>query len=77
MNKRGAVGETALHLCILQDNPVLNEISKVLIRLYPKQALDYYEGEEYYGMSLVMVVLHLIRDATESSTLAERGQNHD
>ena len=50
LNKRGAVGETPLHLCLLQDTPVLNEISKVLIKLYPKQVLDYYEGEEYYGI---------------------------
>ena len=49
LNKGGGVEETPLHLCMLQDTPAFNEICKVLIRVYPKQVLDYYEGEEYTG----------------------------
>ena len=49
LTKRGAVGETALHLCVLHDTPVHNDVAKILLRLYPKLALDFYETEEYYG----------------------------
>lgn len=47
---RGAVGETVLHLCYLNNTPIHLEIAKVLLDLYPKLALDIYEAEEYYGM---------------------------
>ena len=46
---RGAVGETALHLCYLNNTPIHLEIAKILLDLYPKLALDVYEAEEYYG----------------------------
>lgn len=49
---RGAVGETALHLCFLNNTLIHLEIAKILLDYYPKLALDVYEAEEYYGMSL-------------------------
>ena len=49
INMRGGVGETALHLCILHDTPMHTDIAKILLKLYPKLALDIYEGIEYYG----------------------------
>ena len=49
LNQRGSVGETALHICMLLDNPIHTDIAKVLLRMYPKLALDYYEADEYYG----------------------------
>ena len=49
INKRGAVGETLLHMCVLHNTPIHTEIAKLLLRAYPKLALDYYEGEDYYG----------------------------
>ena len=42
-------GETALHLCVLHDTPMHTDIAKILLRRYPKMALDIYEGVEYYG----------------------------
>lgn len=55
INKRGVLGETALHICCLHDTPIHFEIAKILVRLYPKMVLDIYEGVEYYGQS----ALHL------------------
>lgn len=49
LQKRGAVGETALHLCYLIDSEVHLEVAKVLLQMFPKLALDIYEGLEYYG----------------------------
>ena len=49
INCRGGVGETPLHLCILNDTSVTSEIAKILLSLYPKLSLDIYEGPEYYG----------------------------
>ena len=49
LDARGSVGETALHLLILHSTPLHNEIAKILLNMYPKLALDFYEGEEYYG----------------------------
>ncbi len=49
LDMRGSVGETALHLLILHSTPVHNEIAKILLNMYPKMVLDFYEGEEYYG----------------------------
>ena len=51
LNLRGGVGETALHLCVLHDTPMHTDIAKILLRRYPKMALDIYEGIEYYGES--------------------------
>ena len=50
---RGAVGETVLHLCYLNNTPIHIEIAKVLLDLYPKLSLDFYEAEEYYGESFL------------------------
>ena len=50
---RGAVGETVLHLCYLNNTPIHIEIAKVLLDLYPKLSLDIYEAEEYYGESFL------------------------
>ena len=49
LDHRGGVGETAIHLCVLHDNPVTMDIAKMLLRRYPKMALDYFEDDEYYG----------------------------
>lgn len=51
LSKRGPVGETALHLCFLNDTPVHREIAWTLLDIYPSLALDIYEGAEYYGES--------------------------
>lgn len=49
LDQRGAVGETPFHLCVLHATPIHTHIAKILLRLYPKLALDCYESDEYYG----------------------------
>lgn len=49
IKKLGAVGETILHLCILNDTDIHIELAKKIIMAYPKMVNDYYIGDEYYG----------------------------
>ncbi|PSN29936.1 hypothetical protein C0J52_26875 [Blattella germanica] len=55
LNERGAVGETILHLCLLNATSIHADIAKRLLRFYPKLINDIYMCDEYYGES----VLHL------------------
>ena len=57
LDHRGGVGETAIHLCVLHDNPVTMDIAKMLLRRYPKMALDYFEDDEYYGRFVCSLVI--------------------
>ena len=60
---RGSMGETALHLLCLHNSPLHTEIAKLLLKLYPKMALDMYEGDEYYGkggFSVCGLVNHVV-----------------
>jgi len=51
LDRRGAVGETALHLCMLYSKlPEFRAISVALLDIFPKLSVDYYEGDEYYGI---------------------------
>jgi transient receptor potential cation channel subfamily V protein 5 len=45
----GAVGESLLHLCLLNGSNIHIELAKRLIKLYPKQINDIYMSDEYYG----------------------------
>ena len=58
LNHRGAVGETALHICVLFSNTdeSFREISKLLLNVYPKLSLDYYEGDEYHGNNDLLLI---------------------
>ena len=50
LDRRGAVGETALHLCLLYSKlPEFRAISVAILDVFPKLSVDYYEGDEYYG----------------------------
>jgi hypothetical protein len=49
MDKRGGVAETPFHLLYLVSTPIHLEVAKILMKHFPKMALDCYEGEEYYG----------------------------
>lgn len=47
--ERGAVGETILHLCLLNATSLLADLAKRLLRFYPKLINDIYMSDEYYG----------------------------
>ena len=50
LEKRGSVGETLLHLAMLfADDDTFSDIVRTLLGVYPRLALDFYEGDEYYG----------------------------
>ena len=52
-DQRGAVGETVLHLCYLNNTDAHRHIAKHLLKLYPALVYDIYEGADYYGKSFV------------------------
>lgn len=49
LQERGAVGETILHLCLLNVSSLLADLAKRLLRFYPKLINDVYMSDEYYG----------------------------
>jgi len=49
LDKRGAVGETPLHLMFLNNSSKHISIAKILLDICPELVYDYYEGTEYYG----------------------------
>ncbi|XP_048481882.1 transient receptor potential cation channel subfamily V member 5 isoform X2 [Plutella xylostella] len=55
LKERGAVGETILHLCLLNATSLLADLAKRLLRFYPKLINEIYMSDEYYGES----VLHM------------------
>jgi transient receptor potential cation channel subfamily V protein 5 len=49
LDKRGNVGETTLHLCLLSATALHSDLAKRLLRIYPKLINDVYLNDEYYG----------------------------
>lgn len=49
VKERGAVGETILHLCLLNATAIHADIAKRILRFYPKLINDIYLSDEYYG----------------------------
>lgn len=52
IDKCGAVGESLLHLCMLNGTKLCHELAKILIKHFPKMVNDFYLNEDYYGNSL-------------------------
>eukprot|EP00057_Strongylocentrotus_purpuratus_P013563 XP_011668037.1 PREDICTED: transient receptor potential cation channel subfamily V member 6 [Strongylocentrotus purpuratus] len=57
LNKRGAIGETILHMCFLNDTRMHREIASHLLTVYPKLALDVYEGSDFFGESALHMAI--------------------
>ncbi|KAL0276082.1 UNVERIFIED_CONTAM: hypothetical protein PYX00_003742 [Menopon gallinae] len=57
LKKRGAVGETCLHLCMLNATSIHADLAKRLLRFYPKLINDIYMGDEYYGESVLHIAI--------------------
>jgi hypothetical protein len=55
--KRGAVGETPLHLYLLVGSTLHKELAKRLIKLFPALVNDIYLSDEYYGKFLKILFL--------------------
>jgi len=56
LKERGAVGETCLHLCLLNATSIHADLAKRLLRFYPKLINDIYMCDEYYGMFILRCV---------------------
>lgn len=49
LKERGAVGETVMHLCLLNATSIHADLAKRLLKFYPKLVNDIYMVDEYYG----------------------------
>ncbi|XP_025113284.1 transient receptor potential cation channel subfamily V member 5-like isoform X3 [Pomacea canaliculata] len=57
LDKRGTVGETILHLCLLNATQIHADLAKRLLQFYPKLINDIYVGEEYYGETILHIAI--------------------
>ncbi|XP_049822636.1 transient receptor potential cation channel subfamily V member 2 [Aethina tumida] len=57
LKERGAVGETILHLCLLNATSLHADIAKRLLRFYPKLINDIYISDEYYGENVLHIAI--------------------
>jgi len=57
LDHRGELGETALHLCFLNNNPQMTEMARALLEVYPTMAMDQYESHEFYGETAVHITI--------------------
>ncbi|XP_022906014.2 transient receptor potential cation channel subfamily V member 5 [Onthophagus taurus] len=57
LKERGAVGETILHLCLLNATSLHSDIAKRILRFYPKLINDIYMSDEYYGENVLHVAI--------------------
>ena len=49
MQYRGNLGETLLHVLIICNTRTHTRIAKILLKCFPKLAVDVVEGQEYLG----------------------------
>ena len=57
MKFRGSLGESLLHVLIMCNTRAHTRIATILLKCFPKLALDVVEGEEYLGKSQLMKTL--------------------
>ncbi|XP_014468136.1 PREDICTED: transient receptor potential cation channel subfamily V member 5 isoform X2 [Dinoponera quadriceps] len=57
LSDRGAVGETILHLCMLNATALHADLAKRLLRFYPNLINDIYLSDEYYGENVLHIAI--------------------
>ncbi|KAH0821155.1 hypothetical protein GEV33_001636 [Tenebrio molitor] len=57
IKERGAVGESIMHLCLLNATSLHADIAKRLLRFYPKLINDIYMSDEYYGENVLHIAI--------------------
>ncbi|XP_073981957.1 transient receptor potential cation channel subfamily V member nanchung isoform X2 [Rhodnius prolixus] len=57
LKERGAVGETILHLCLLNATSIHADLAKRLLRFYPMLINDIYMSDEYYGENVLHIAI--------------------
>ena len=53
INQTGSVGETVLHLCLLNATAIHADLAKRLIQAFPKMINDIYLADEYFGKKII------------------------
>jgi hypothetical protein len=53
IDQRGSVGETVLHLCLLNATAIHADLAKRLIQAFPKMINDIYLADEYFGNTVL------------------------
>ncbi|XP_069188418.1 transient receptor potential cation channel subfamily V member 5 [Procambarus clarkii] len=71
----GAVGETVLHLCVLNATSVHNDLAKRLIRHFPNLINDIYLCDEYYGENVLHISI-VNEDPAMVKFLLDNGANY-
>lgn len=71
MQYRGSLGESLLHVLIICDTRIHTKLARLLLKCFPKQALDIVEGEEYLGASALHLAIaysnnELVRDLVDA-----------
>ncbi|XP_025837236.1 transient receptor potential cation channel subfamily V member 5 [Agrilus planipennis] len=75
LKERGAVGETILHLCLLNATSLHADIAKRLLKFYPKLINDIYMSDEYYGENVLHIAI-VNEDPAMVKFLLESGANY-
>ncbi|XP_076042112.1 uncharacterized protein LOC143026009 [Oratosquilla oratoria] len=75
MQHLGAVGETVLHLCVLNATSVHSDLAKRLIRHFPSLINDIYMSDEYYGESVLHIAI-VNEDPAMVKFLLDNGANY-
>ncbi|XP_050701806.1 transient receptor potential cation channel subfamily V member 5-like [Eriocheir sinensis] len=71
----GAVGESVLHLCVLNATSVHNDLAKRLIRHFPNLINDIYLCDEYYGENVLHIAI-VNEDPAMVKFLLDNGANY-
>lgn len=69
LSERGAVGETILHLCMLNATAIHADLAKRLLRFYPNLINDIYISDEYYGKKCPIFYKILFRTNIQKTNL--------
>ncbi|GAB6027573.1 hypothetical protein CHUAL_001812 [Chamberlinius hualienensis] len=75
VNNRGAVGETVLHICLLQGTSVHFDLAKRLLKFFPHLISDIYLSDEYYGENVLHMAI-VNEDPAMVKYLLDNGVNY-
>ncbi|XP_011863859.1 PREDICTED: uncharacterized protein LOC105559855 isoform X2 [Vollenhovia emeryi] len=74
MQYRGSLGETLLHVLIICDTRMHTRIARIMLKCFPRLAIDVVEGEEYLGAGALHLAIaynnnELVQDLVEAGAI--------
>ncbi|KAL6435817.1 hypothetical protein ACFW04_005589 [Cataglyphis niger] len=74
MQYRGSLGEALLHVLIICDTRIHTRIARILLKCFPRLAIDVVEGEEYLGASALHLAIaynnnELVQDLVDAGAI--------